>query len=90
MLDFSFVKGLSKLVELQSIYGTTVYDLMVVRDTLKDEYCFNTNFKVDYLNKVLTVSVPINYSDIKIEWISEVYKYFIPFGICVETVKGEV
>ena len=89
--DFTFVEGLTGLQEeMRGEMQGKRYTLTVIkhlRDTLKDFYCFDTEYiEEDWF---ITVVVPVGYSDIKVGWILEIYKYYLPAPIGVKVVRDE-
>jgi len=88
MYDFRFVQGLSKLIILNTSRLGTLESLALVRDTLAEEYCLYTDFLCEEEHPCVTVTVPYTYSDIKIEWVSEVYRYYLPMVVGLKIVKG--
>ena len=90
MCDFSFVQGLSKLMNLNTSWLGTLESLILVSDTLAEEYCLYSDFLCEEQHLCVKVTVPYTYSDIKIEWVSEVYRYYLSMGVSLKIVKGEM
>lgn len=89
MYDYSFVEGLSKLNSVMKGKDCSLQSITLLKETLKDEYCFYTEFE-DSSRFNIEVTVPQRYSDIELDWVYECYKCYLPAGIGLTVVRGDI